>query len=143
MSGDFVDSNILVYLFDDADPAKKATATRLIDAAVDNESATISFQVVQEVLNTVTRKLAVPLRPERAQFMLDEVLSPIWRVWPTPDLYHQAIRIHGRYQYGFYDALIIAAALEAGCDRLLTEDLQHGQVIEGVRIENPFVASSP
>jgi len=69
---------------------------------------------------------------------LDRFLEPLWEIMPTRRLYDRALAMRGRYQYGFYDSLIIAAALEAGCDRLLTEDMQHGQVIESLRIENPF-----
>ena len=58
--------------------------------------------------------------------------------WPSQGLYHRALDIQARYRYGFYDALIIAAALDAGCTRLYSEDLQHGQRIDGLIIENPF-----
>jgi predicted nucleic acid-binding protein len=54
-------------------------------------------------------------------------------------LYQRALDIQARYHYGFYGALIIAAALEAGCTRLYSEDLQHGQLIERLTIENPFL----
>jgi predicted nucleic acid-binding protein len=141
MSGDFFDSNVIVYLFDDVSLDKSEQASSLLEESADRNAATISFQVVQEVLNTVTRKIPAPARPERARFMLDEVLIPLWRVMPSPRLYGDALRIQGRYQYAFYDSLIIAAALEAGCTRLLSEDLQDGQVIEGLRIENPFATS--
>jgi predicted nucleic acid-binding protein len=57
---------------------------------------------------------------------------------PTQRLYEQALDIQSRYQYSFYDSLIIAAALDGGCTRLLSEDLQHGQRIESLTIENPF-----
>ena len=57
---------------------------------------------------------------------------------PTPALYRRCLDVQERWKYGFYDSLIVAAALEAGCKRLLSEDLQHGQRIEGLRIENPF-----
>ena len=63
---------------------------------------------------------------------------PLASVMPSFDLYQSALRIRDRYQLHFYDALVVAAALEAGCKRLLTEDLQHGQVSDGMTIENPF-----
>jgi predicted nucleic acid-binding protein len=62
---------------------------------------------------------------------------------PSDRLYSSAIEIQTRYRYSFYDALIIAAALEAGCTRLLSEDMQHGQRIEGMTIENPFLPEVP
>ena len=58
---------------------------------------------------------------------------------PSHALYRRALEIQARYRYGFYDSLIIAAALEAGCQRLLSEDMQHGQQIEHLRIVNPFL----
>jgi predicted nucleic acid-binding protein len=59
---------------------------------------------------------------------------------PSRGLYEQALNIQGRYGYGFYDSLIIAAALEAACSRLISEDFQDGQRIEGLRIVNPFAS---
>jgi len=66
------------------------------------------------------------------------VLAPLWRVMPTVDLYTRALDLHKRYRYSFYDSLILAAALEASCVRLYSEDFQDGQQIEGLTLENPF-----
>lgn len=63
---------------------------------------------------------------------------PLWDVMPSGVLYQRALTIRVRHGLQFYDALVVGAALEAGCTRLLTEDLQHGQEIEGLTIENPF-----
>ena len=59
-------------------------------------------------------------------------------MWPSPTLYHRALDVKARWQFGFYDSLIVASALQAGCTTLLTEDLQAGQRIEGLTITNPF-----
>ncbi len=139
MSGSFIDSNVFIYLFDSTDPTKQRTAQRLVRAAIDGGTGSISFQVVQETLHVLTRKLQPPLSPEHARRFLDAVLVPLWRITPTPELYRSALDIQGRYGYGFYDALIISAALAGGSTRLYSEDLRHGQRIEGLRIENPFV----
>ena len=139
MSGEFFDSNVLLYLFDDVDFAKNRRASGLLEESVDRNLATISFQVVQEVLNVVTKRLTPPAGPDHAQFMLAEVLAPLWTVMPSRRLYEEALLIHERYQYAFYDSLIIAAAIEADCERLWTEDMQHGQVIDGLTIVNPFL----
>ena len=69
-------------------------------------------------------------------------LSRLWRIMPSEGLYQTALSIQSRYRYSFYDSLIIAAALEAGCTRLLSEDLQAGQTIDGLRIEDPFARIS-
>ncbi len=61
------------------------------------------------------------------------------RVMPSPALYQRGLDLQARYDFSFYDALIVAAALESGSTRLYTEDLQHGQKIEGLLVENPFV----
>jgi predicted nucleic acid-binding protein len=140
MSGDFIDSNVFVYLLDEGNSEKRATAERLIYPALDSGDAQISFQVVQETINVITRKLQTPATPEHARRFLNDVLVPLWRIMPSHELYQRAIDIQARYGYSFYDALIIAAALGAGCQRLYSEDLQHGQRIEGLTIQNPFAA---
>lgn len=138
MSGEFLDSNIFIYLFDETDEHKRGTAERLVDSALQTSSASISFQVVQETLSVVTRKIATPMTAGGAKSFMEEVLVPLWRVSPSSALYHRALDVQDRYRYGFYDSLVIAAALDAGCTRLYTEDLQDGQRIEGLKIENPF-----
>jgi predicted nucleic acid-binding protein len=138
MSGDFIDSNVFVYLFDETDEFKRDTAERIVDSALRTHSASVSYQVVQETLNVLTRKLATPMTAEGARSFMDEVLAPLWRVSPSPALYHRALDLRARYRYGFYDSLVVASALGAGCDRLYSEDLQDGQRIEGLVIKNPF-----
>jgi predicted nucleic acid-binding protein len=88
----------------------------------------------------VLRKAEVRLSVADAREWFDTVLAPLVAVHPSKDLYRRSLDLQARYGYGLYDCLIIAAALEAGCKRLLSEDLQHGQRIEGLRIENPFKA---
>jgi predicted nucleic acid-binding protein len=138
MSGDFLDSNVFVYLFDETDERKRDAAEEIVNSALQNQNAGISFQVVQETLNVVTRKVATPMTADDAKTFLEEVLRPLWRVSPSPALYNRALEIQARYRYGFYDSLIVAAALDAGCTRLYSEDLQDGQKIEALTIENPF-----
>lgn len=139
MSDDFIDSNVFVYVFDETDDRKRDTAVRLVESALHTGSASVSFQVIQETLNVVTRKLATPMTTEDAKRFMEKVLAPLWRVSPSVALYNRALDVQVRYRYGFYDSLIVAAALEAGCTRLYSEDLQDGQHIEGLTIENPFV----
>ena len=138
MTANFLDSNIFVYLFDNTDELKQAEAKKIVESNLRNGTGTISFQVVQEVLNVVSHKMAVPLTPNDAIGFLDAVLVPCWRVFPSAELYRRAIEIKTRYQYGFYDSLIVAAALSAGCKRLLSEDLHGGQMIANLEIVNPF-----
>ena len=139
MSGaDFLDSNILVYLFDPTDARRKGIAEQLVSRAHHEGTAIVSFQVVQETLDVLTRKLKPAMRREDARLALQNILAPLWRIQPSAALYSRALDLQERYKFSFYDSLIVAAALEGGCARLLSEDLQHGQRIEGLTIKNPF-----
>lgn len=137
---DFIDSNVLVYLFDEANLEKYHRARALVNRLVDDRSGCISFQVVQETLNVITAKLGIG--NQRAVEFMDETLAPLWRINPSTELYLRALELRERYGFSFYDSLIVAAALEAGCTRLHTEDLQHGQQIQGLTIQNPFLAAT-
>ena len=134
---DFLDSNVLVYSVDNRFPEKRQRAMELVSRSVIEATGCISFQVVQETLNLLIGKLGTPASQLRV--LMDDVLVPLWQVYPSPTLYQDAIAIHGRYGFSFYDSLIIAAALEANCTRLYSEDMQHGQRIERLTILNPFV----
>ena len=132
----FIDTNVIIYLFDETNTEKCRIAEELIEKSIENGNGCISYQVVQETINTVTRKLKAS--PDEARSLLDNVLEPLWRVNPTRALYRRGLELQIRYKFGFYDCLIIAAALDAGCKTLYTEDLQHGQQVETVTIVNPF-----
>jgi len=144
MSGvDFIDSNVFIYVLDDRSPAKQAIARVLLSDAHARHTAVISFQVVQETLQVLTRKFRVVAKQPDARDFLRRVLLPLWRVMPSAKLYERALDLQQRYRFGFYDSLIVAAAREAGCARLLSEDLQHGQRIDdALVIENPFLAAA-
>jgi len=135
---EFLDTNVLVYLFDRRDPRRSAIAARIL-AEAEERDATISFQVVQETLNVLTRRLEPPLSAADARSALDDVLAPLWRIGPSRELYGSALELRERLGFSFYDSLIVAAALAGGCSRLLSEDLQHGQEVDGLRIEDPFL----
>ena len=134
----FLDTNVFVYLFDETDPSKQKRAESLVNDSLASGTGCISFQVVQETLNVLLRGLG--FASEDARRVLDDVLLPLWQVNPTAELYQNAISIRARYGFSFYDSLIVAAALEAGCNRLYSEDLQHGQTIQQLTILNPFTA---
>lgn len=136
----FLDTNVLIYQIDTRDRRKHAVAERIVREALSADHACISFQVVQECLNTVLRKAEVRLEVDDARAWLDTVLAPLVRVQSSLALYRRSLEVQARWQYSLYDSLIVAAALEAGCKRLLSEDLQHGQRIEGLQIVNPFKA---
>ena len=134
----FLDTNVFICQLDSSDARKHKIAERLVRDALQNERACISYQVVQECLNTILRKAEVALDAQGARAYLEAVLLPLMKVGASAALYERALDIQSRWRFGFYDSLIVASALVAGCDTLLTEDLQHGQVIETLTISNPF-----
>jgi predicted nucleic acid-binding protein len=135
----FIDTNLFIYQLEASDESKSATADRIICKGIETRNACISFQVVQECLNIILRKAEVSLSTDEAKQYLDHVLAPLFRVPASLSLYRRALDLQTRYRYGFYDSLVIAAALDSGCTRLYSEDLQDGQRIEGLTIENPFL----
>ena len=131
----FIDTNVLVYA-DDLDAGDKRTRAQAVLAELIGESrAVISTQVIQEFFVTSTRKLGVPAEIARKKV---ELLMRLDVVLVRPELIIAAIDLHRLHGLSFWDALILRAAAAPGCARLLSEDLNHGQVVDGVRIENPF-----
>lgn len=137
----FLDTNIFVYSFDPDSPGKARVAAEWIHRGLTAGSAVISYQVVQEFFNVVLRKFAQPITIGDAEQYLFAVFRPLPQVQPSQELFLEALRIKDRFLLGWYDSLVVAAALKAGCDRLLTEDLQHGQRFGSLRVENPFLPS--
>ena len=136
----FIDTNVFIYPLEKADARRFMIADTIIREAIATGSACISFQVVQECLNTMLRKASIPLDTAGMRDYLDIVLLPLVRVPASADLYRRSLEVRERYGFSFYDALIVATALEAGCTRLWSEDLQHGQRIGVLQVENPFRA---
>lgn len=134
----FLDTNIFVYTFDISAPEKKAIARKLVDHALQTQQGCISTQVLQEFLNVALRKFDPPLTLEESQDYLQTVLSPLCKQYPSLSFYQKALRLQLETGFSFYDTLILAAAIEIECSVLLTEDMQDGRVIEGVKIVNPF-----
>jgi predicted nucleic acid-binding protein len=137
----FLDTSILVYQLDTSDRRKHRIADGIVRSALSEGNGCISWQVVQEWLNVALRKAAVPLSTDQARAYLEAVLLPLLTVMPSPALYHRALDLQARWRLGFHDSLIVAGALSAGCTRLLSEDLQHGQRIESLTVHNPFAGA--
>ena len=130
----FFDSNVLIYAFTQAGD-KTDTARQML-----SRGGAVNVQALNETANTLQRKFTVGWP------RIGQIVDAILRACPNPlpltlDTHRAALRICERYRYSIYDGLIIAAAKEAGCTKLYSEDLQHGQIIEGVRIENPFLGT--
>ena len=136
----FLDTNVFVCQLEGRDARKAAIAQDLIRRGIESGEACISFQVVQECLNTALRKALVPLGGHDMRRYLDSVLAPLFRVQPSLRLYRASLDIQSRYRFAYYDALIVAAALDAGCATLYSEDLQDRQRIDGLTVVDPFRA---
>ncbi len=134
----FIDTNVFVYQIENIDARKTRLADDLIRGGIASGEACISFQVVQECINTFVRKAEITLNEAQMRHYLEDVLHPLWKVYPSLALYQSSLEIRRRYGFGFYDSLIVASALEAGCKILYTEDLQHGQRIDELVVTNPF-----
>lgn len=133
----FVDTNVLVYAFDDADPQKKATAQRILETGR-HGTLVLSPQVLQEFYVTVTRKLARPMREEDAADVVRK-LARLPMVVVDGDFVVRALEIQRRWRLSVWDALILQAATVGACSQVLSEDLQHGMRIGDVVVVNPFL----
>ncbi|MFI5103101.1 MAG: PIN domain-containing protein [Terriglobales bacterium] len=135
----FLDTNIIVYAFGQSFPEKAKIAQRLITDGAADKRAIISYQVVQEFINVALRgfRLAI-VRSDLESFVLT-VLFPMMAISSSPALVIEALRLQGGNQLSWYDALIVAAALQGGCKVLYSEDLQHGRRFGDLVIQNPFL----
>jgi predicted nucleic acid-binding protein len=135
-----VDANVLVYGEDARDPRKMALAQNWITALFDSGRGAISIQVLNEFYSVATRRLKPGLAPEKARRVASEFFA--WSPAETNEATMAfAWGLEQGSKYSFWDCLILAAALEQECTHFLTEDLQHGQVIHGMRIIDPFQIS--
>ena len=131
----FVDTNILVYLFDADAPDKQARARELMRE--ERHRLVVSVQVLGEFYVTVTRKLAVPLSSDAAARAVDS-LCELQVQALHPALVRFAVRRSQVSRLSYWDSLIVETALGCGASLLFTEDLQDGQTIDGLRVVNPF-----
>jgi predicted nucleic acid-binding protein len=130
----FFDSNVLIYSYSDLFPDKQDKARKLINSYND---VFISTQVLNEFVSAFNKKLKAGW-PDIMN-SLDEITDNFTIFTNTPDTVKEACKIAQKYRFSFYDSLIIAAALETGCNILYSEDMHHGQVIEkSLKIINPF-----
>ncbi len=139
----FIDTNVIVYAFDNSARPKQETAKKLIKSALDTHNGMISNQVVQEFLNVATRKFATPMSHRDARYFTITVLDPLCQVFTNIEINIHALEIAERWGYSFYDSLIVAGAIQSGANILYSEDLQHGQEIYDVTIVNPFSNNAP
>ena len=134
----FVDTNILVYAHDLDAGDKHGLAGDIVSKLWESRNGVLSTQVLQEFYVTLTRKVSSPLSKLEARKLVQKYSH--WQVvLNDPLIISQASEIEESYNLSFWDALIVSAAYSQNVPTILTEDLSHGQIIEGVLIENPFI----
>ena len=133
----FIDTNVLVYVADDADAAKQSVSRQIVRAALSSGTYLISAQVLNEFSSVLLKKLK-KTREEVDGFL--EVLEGVKTVDVRPSWTRKAVALMGRYDIQFFDSLLLVAAHENGCDEILTEDLNDGQMYGSVKAVNPFKA---
>jgi predicted nucleic acid-binding protein len=139
MSGrQFIDTNILIYAHDLDAGEKHQQAASIIRMLWEEETGVISVQVLQEFYVNITQKIPQPLPQAKARGLIGAYRA--WQVEsPTAETVLSASEIQERNRLSFWDAMILATAVQGGAETLLSEDLNHGQVIEGIEVRNPFL----
>jgi predicted nucleic acid-binding protein len=137
MSGaDFLDTNVVVYAYDDSSPQKQEVARHLLKGGISGKIV-ISTQVLAEFAATMLHKVSPPATADAVIRGLD-ALTAIRLILPDPELVRRAVQARKAYGIHFYDGMIVAAAERAGCARILSEDFNAGQKYFGVMVTNPF-----
>ncbi len=133
----FVDTNVLLYAHDTSAGVRHHIARQRVADLWASGTGALSTQVLQELYVNLTRKLPRPLRRSDArQLVADYATWNVVTIGPADVL--DAVDLEGRHRLSFWDSLIVRAAVSSGAATLLTEDVQHGRTIAGLRIENPF-----
>ena len=135
----FLDTIVFIHSFDRSAASKARKATQLIRKALSTQKGIISYQVVQEFFNVALRKFSQPMTPADAGQYLGAVFRPLLGVHSSQALYAEALHLQVKSRLSWYDSLIVSAAIQAHCDFLYTEDLQHGQRFGNLHIANPFL----
>ncbi|MBQ6329700.1 MAG: PIN domain-containing protein [Kiritimatiellae bacterium] len=131
----FIDTSVLVYVADDADAAKQSVSRGIVREALTTNAHLISAQVLNEFSSVLFRKLKKTA--QEVDGFLD-VIERINTVAVKPEWTRMAIGLMSRYGIQFFDSLLLVAARENGCDEILTEDLNDGQMYGSVKAVNPF-----
>lgn len=138
MSGEFIDTNILVYAHDFNAGRKREIASHLLLRLFEGQNGLLSVQVLMEFYATVTKKIAAPLSSRRASEIISDLAT--WQIYaPTATDVLKTIEISGEHKISFWDAMIVRAAIALDASVIWSEDLKHGHIYEGVIVKNPFV----
>jgi len=134
----FLDTNVFVYSLDKSSPTKQKRATELVREAVATGKGIVSYQVIQEFFNVALKGFADVMSVAEGEYYLASVFRPMLAVQSSQGLFADALRLYERYRLSWYDSLIVAAALEAECSVLYSEDMRHGQAFGDLHVNNPF-----
>ena len=134
----FVDTNILIYALDPADPDKRSVSADLLRQTIRNHTLTLSPQSLNEGYRVLTqRRKSMPVEAARSYL---RTLAP-WAIAPLDAATtERAWAVQDEAGLSWWDALMVAAALRARCKLFVSEDMHDGAVIDGMRIANPFTA---
>ncbi len=136
----FIDTNVLIYAHDIDAGAKHQVAKAVLQKLWNEKTGLLSAQVLQEFYVNVTGKILTPLSKDLARRVVSSY--SIWCMETTPTEILSAFRIEDESGIGFWDALIVSAASKSDVRRILSEDLNAGQRVAGILIENPFAGIS-
>ena len=133
----FLDTNIIIYAYDVSAKEKHEQAKSILVDLWNSGRGVLSTQVLQEFFVSVTRKIPQPLTLIKAKEIISDLLR--WEIVVNDgDWILEAIELHSRHKYSFWDSLIIQAAIRGGASLLLSEDLSGGQTLQGLTIKDPF-----
>lgn len=137
----FLDTNIVLYCFDDTSVRKQSIARDLLILGASTDTGVVGYQVIQEFLNVALNARRLALANGVALAFVERFLQPISKTVPGFDLFVSTAEIQTETKYSFYDCLIVAAALQGKCEILYSEDMQHDHRIGSLRIVNPFLVA--
>ena len=135
----FLDTNIFIYTFDRGAPDKARRANGLVSEALATGAGIISFQVAQEFVAAARKPFQPPMSFEQIERYWHTTLRPLLLVHSSPGLFIRALDLARRDQLPWYDSLIVAAAIQGGCEILYSEDMQHGRCFGDLAVQNPFL----
>jgi len=134
----FLDTNIFIYAQDPDNLEKQKVANNLIREALSSGQGVVSSQVVQEFCNVASSKYAQFMKTHDLKEYLRVTMSRLWQHVPSLDFYYRTVELFERDSLSFYDALVLQAAIDLGCNKLYSEDLQSGRKFGNLIITNPF-----
>jgi len=133
----FIDTNVLIYAEASDVPQKQRAALSLLKSLYDDNAGVLSTQVLQEYCNVALKKLKLPPQYVRSQLDMYEQFEV---VQVTPSIIRAGLDLHQIRSVSFFDAIVLASAHAAGCNVIWTEDMNAGEVVNGVCISNPFAS---